>query len=156
AVRDQAPKGVRTIGAIERRQRGDRAASLGQLEHRADTSSTALRRSPEEIAAAVLDHTRTRISTIGAVEGGERGDGAAALDQLEHRAETSRAAFLGSAEEIAAAVFNQSGAGVPSVDFEGGECRDRAAARFHLENRAVIIGAAGNGRAEEIAAAVLE
>ena len=72
----------------------------------------AIRRGAEEIAAAVLDQAAVGVGPVGAVEGGEGGDGAAALLHLEHRAVTRRPATIGGAEEIAAAVLDQAGAGV--------------------------------------------
>ena len=48
----------------------------------------------EEIAAAVLDQAAIGIGPVGAVERGERGDDAAAVGDLEHRAVAGRAARL--------------------------------------------------------------
>ena len=149
------------VGAVERSQRGDRAAAVGQLEHRAvaagasadvvpkrlpllstirlasgfdplvplneasvvivplpwatsntvpSSRGTSRRRCAEEIAAAVHDQAG-RGCTVGAVERGQRGDRAAALGHLEHRAVAVGASYRRCAVQVAAAVHDQAGYG---------------------------------------------
>ena len=86
AVHDQAPFGDFTVGAIERCQRGDGAAALGHLENRAVVVGASLRRRAVQVAAAVHDQAASGDVTVGAVERGQGGDGAASLGQLENGA----------------------------------------------------------------------
>src|SRR5205807_10278990 len=123
---------------------GDGAAASRHLEHGAVTSgAAAIRRGAEEVAAAVLDQAGVRREPVCAVKGGEGGDNATASHYLEHRAvgiRTRRPVSGRCAEEVAAAVLDQAGAGEGPVGaVEGGEGSDRAAAGHHLEHRAVGI-----------------
>ena len=98
------------VGAVERSQRGDRAAALGQLENRAVAGGASVIGCAVEIAAAVHDQPGIRVFAVGAVERSQRGDRAAALGQLENRAVAVGAARpTRRAVEIAAAVHDQAG-----------------------------------------------
>ena len=59
AVHDQAGIRVCTVGAVERGQRGDRAAALGQLENRAVARGASSMRCAVQVAAAVHDQAGT-------------------------------------------------------------------------------------------------
>ena len=113
AVLDQAGLGVGPVGAVEGGQGGDGAAAGRHLEHRA-VAVTRRRRTVVPKRLPLLSSTRPAVGVgaVGAVEGGQGGDGAAARRHLEHRAVARRAAVVGGAEEIAAAVLDQAGLGV--------------------------------------------
>src|SRR5262249_39824642 len=116
AVLQQAGVGVAPVGIVEGDQRGDGAAAGGHLEDRADSQRAAIGGSAEGIAAAVQHQASVGVGPVGIVEGGQRGDGAAAGGHLEYRAASKVAAKGGGAEEIAAAVQYQTGIGEAPVD----------------------------------------
>ena len=156
AVLGQAAGRVCPVGAVEGNESGDGAAAGLDLEHRAVPIGTAAFGRSEEVAAAVLDQAAAGVGPVGAVEGGERGDDAAAGRDLEHCTVPNKTATGGRAEEVAAAVLDQAARGVGPVGaVEGGERGDDAAAGHDLEHRTIPNRTAIGGRAEEVAAAVL-
>ena len=110
---------LRTVVAVERGQRGDRAAALGELENRAVARGAGSRRGCSvQVAAAVHDQAVERVCAVGAVEQSQRGDRAAAMGHLEDRAITvaaGGAAVCGSAVQIAAAVHDQAAIRVQAI-----------------------------------------
>ena len=86
AVHDQAGIGEAAVGAVERSQRGDRAAAWASSNTVPSSSAPPPIGRAVQIAAAVHDQAGIRVVAVGAVERSERGDRAAALGQLEDRA----------------------------------------------------------------------
>ena len=103
------PDGIGPVGAVERGQGGDGAAAGGELEDRAIAVGPAERRRAEEVAPRVAHQAAERIGPVGAVEGGQGGDGAAAGSELEDRALAVGPAELRRAEEVAQRVAHQAG-----------------------------------------------
>src|SRR5437016_6098787 len=128
-----------------------------EFEHRAGSGRAARVGRAEEIAGAVRDQAAQGTARVDAVEGGKGGDAAAAGRYLKHRAIAGRAATVGCAEEIAAAVLDQAAyGGLSGGAVEGGKGGDAATAGLYLEHRARIGRAATVGCAEEVAAGVLD
>ncbi len=155
AVHDQAGIRVLAVLAVEGSQRGDRAAAMGQLEDRAVVRGASPIRGAVQVAAAVHDQCSSGLVTVGAVEGSQRGDRAAAMGQLEDRAVVRGASPIGGAVQIAAAVHDQCSFGLVTVGtVERSQRGDRAAAMGQLEDRAVVRGAPKGRCAVQVAAAV--
>src|SRR5207249_3533640 len=103
---------------------GEGATAGRDLKHRAGPTRAAGRGGAEEVAAAVQDQAAVGVGAIGEVEGGQRGDSAAARRHLEHRAVAVRAPRRRDPEEIATVVPDETASGIKPVRrTKGGERR---------------------------------
>ena len=110
------------------------------------------RRRAVEVALRVTHQAGKWIAPVGAVEVGERGDGAAAGGQLEDRAQPVGPTETRRAVEVALRVTHQAGMRTAPVGaVERGKRGDGAAAGGQLEDRAQPVGPTGTRRAVEVA-----
>ena len=100
-VEDHVGKRLGPVGAVERGQRGERAAAGGQLPDRALIEGPAEGRRAEEVALRVAGQADCRIGPIGAVERGQGTDDPRAGGDLEDRAQVVGPAAARRAEEVA-------------------------------------------------------
>ena len=151
ASREQAGHREGPVGAVEGGQGGDGVVAGGQLEDRALVGGPAGKGGAEEVALRVAHQAALRIGTVGAVEGGQCGKGAAAGGQLEDRALVGGPAGKGRAEEVALRVAHQAGRRIGTVGaVEGGQGANEPRAGGDHEDRALAICPA-ECRSEEVA-----
>src|SRR5207302_1298974 len=128
AILDQTGTGGNAASAVKDAERSGRATPLEYLEYRAVVKRSPTGSGAEKVAAAVLDQARKGVNATCAVELGKRSDRGTALAYFIYRAVAYRPTIVSGAEEIAAAVLDQTAIRISAMCIvKSGERSDRAA-----------------------------